>query len=126
MALFIVLQAVKANYLLRFRLYIGITGWVCDERRGADLNSLLKFIPKDRLIIETDAPYLIPRNLKSKTKHNINTPMNLLILQNILLMFVVKMLLKLLNILLKILRIYLLCSLRFLVINILKGTLQRR
>ena len=32
---------------------------------------------KDRLIIETDAPYLIPRNLKSKTKHNINTPMNL-------------------------------------------------
>ena len=58
-------------------LYIGITGWVCDERRGADLNSLLKFIPKDRLIIETDAPYLIPRNLKSKTKHNINTPMNL-------------------------------------------------
>ena len=33
-------------------LYIGITGWVCDERRGADLNSLLKFIPKDRLIID--------------------------------------------------------------------------
>ena len=58
-------------------LYIGITGWVCDERRGADLNSLLKFIPKDRLIIETDAPYLIPRNLKSNTKHKINTPMNL-------------------------------------------------
>ena len=58
-------------------LHIGITGWVCDERRGTELNSLLKFIPKDRLIIETDAPYLMPRNLKSKTKHHINTPMNL-------------------------------------------------
>ena len=68
------------NELLSFLdlgLYIGITGWVCDERRGADLNALLKFIPKDRLIIETDAPYLIPRNLKPKTTNNINTPMNL-------------------------------------------------
>jgi TatD DNase family protein len=63
--------------LLDLGLYIGITGWVCDERRGADLNALLKYIPKDRLVIETDAPYLIPRNLKSKTKNNINTPMNL-------------------------------------------------
>jgi TatD DNase family protein len=43
--------------------YIGITGWVCDERRGSDLVTLLKHIPSDRLLLETDAPYLLPRSL---------------------------------------------------------------
>lgn len=43
--------------------YIGITGWVCDERRGKALQELVPHIPLNRLLIETDAPYLIPRNL---------------------------------------------------------------
>jgi TatD DNase family protein len=43
--------------------YIGITGWICDERRGGHLASLLNTIPADRLLLETDAPYLLPRNL---------------------------------------------------------------
>jgi TatD DNase family protein len=43
--------------------YIGITGWICDERRGAHLLPLLKKIPPDRLLLETDAPYLLPRNM---------------------------------------------------------------
>jgi TatD DNase family protein len=43
--------------------YIGITGWICDERRGGSLGSLLAVIPADRLLLETDAPYLMPRNL---------------------------------------------------------------
>jgi len=43
--------------------YIGITGWICDERRGAHLIPLLRHIPADRLLLETDAPYLLPRNL---------------------------------------------------------------
>jgi TatD DNase family protein len=43
--------------------YIGITGWVCDERRGGGLVSLLKYIPAERLLLETDAPYLLPRSL---------------------------------------------------------------
>jgi TatD DNase family protein len=43
--------------------YIGITGWVCDERRGDHLIPLLRHIPADRLLLETDAPYLLPRNL---------------------------------------------------------------
>jgi len=43
--------------------YIGITGWVCDERRGSHLVSLLNIIPADRLLLETDAPYLLPRSL---------------------------------------------------------------
>jgi TatD DNase family protein len=46
--------------------YIGITGWICDERRGAHLISLLPHIPADRLLLETDAPYLLPRNLPTK------------------------------------------------------------
>ena len=47
---------------------IGITGWVCDERRGLELQQLIKHIPKDRIMIETDAPYLIPRNIKQVQK----------------------------------------------------------
>jgi len=43
--------------------YIGITGWICDERRGAHLIPLLRHIPAGRLLLETDAPYLLPRNL---------------------------------------------------------------
>ena len=43
--------------------YIGITGWICDERRGSHLIPLLRQIPADRLLLETDAPYLLPRNL---------------------------------------------------------------
>ncbi|MDG2060450.1 MAG: TatD family hydrolase [SAR86 cluster bacterium] len=42
--------------------YIGITGWICDERRGQHLKPLIKNIPEDRLLIETDSPYLLPRN----------------------------------------------------------------
>lgn len=44
-------------------LMVGITGWVCDERRGLELRALLKHIPCDRLLLETDAPYLLPRDL---------------------------------------------------------------
>jgi TatD DNase family protein len=47
--------------------YIGLTGWVCDERRGSHLIPLLKMIPSDRLLLETDAPFLLPRNLD---RHN--------------------------------------------------------
>lgn len=43
--------------------YIGISGWVCDERRGRPLQELVSHIPLNRLLVETDAPYLIPRNL---------------------------------------------------------------
>lgn len=43
--------------------HIGITGWICDERRGAGLVGIVATIPDNRLMIETDAPYLLPRNL---------------------------------------------------------------
>ena len=61
--------------LLDLGLYIGITGWICDERRGRHLADIVKLIPDDRLMIETDAPYLLPRTLKPKPKTRRNEPM---------------------------------------------------
>lgn len=51
-------------------LYIGITGWICDERRNHNLIEALKYIPLDKLMIETDSPYLKPRNIKNKSIRN--------------------------------------------------------
>jgi len=54
--------------------YIGITGWICDERRGKHLRELVRMIPLDRLMIETDAPFLTPRDLKEKPAEGRNEP----------------------------------------------------
>ncbi|MCY1486957.1 3'-5' ssDNA/RNA exonuclease TatD [compost metagenome] len=51
-------------------LHIGITGWICDERRGTHLHPLMKDIPQGRLMLESDAPYLLPRSLRPRPKHN--------------------------------------------------------
>ena len=59
---------------LELDLYIGITGWICDERRGAHLKEIVTLIPDDRLMIETDAPYLLPRNLNPKPESRRNEP----------------------------------------------------
>ena len=59
---------------LQLGLSIGITGWICDERRGKDLFDMTQLIPDDRLMIETDGPYLTPRNLKPKPKDGRNEP----------------------------------------------------
>ena len=55
-------------------LYVGITGWICDERRGGHLVELVKEIPRDRLLLETDAPYLTPRDLRPQPKARRNEP----------------------------------------------------
>lgn len=55
-------------------LYIGITGWICDERRGAGLQDIVSEIPLNRLMLETDAPYLLPRSLKPRPKSRRNEP----------------------------------------------------
>lgn len=55
-------------------LYIGITGWICDERRGVHLRELVKRIPSDRLLVETDAPFLTPRDLRPKPADSRNEP----------------------------------------------------
>ncbi|MDX1713907.1 MAG: TatD family hydrolase [Halomonas venusta] len=55
-------------------LHIGLTGWICDERRGHHLRSIVKDIPLDRLMVETDCPYLLPRNLPAKLKGRRHEP----------------------------------------------------
>lgn len=55
-------------------LHIGITGWICDERRGAHLLQLVRDIPADRLLLETDSPYLTPRDMKPQPKGRRNEP----------------------------------------------------
>ena len=62
---------------LAMGLYIGITGWICDERRGQHLHDIVDVIPDDRLLIETDAPYLLPRSIRPKPKSRRNEPMYL-------------------------------------------------
>ena len=58
-------------------LHVGVTGWICDERRGLPVRGLVSRIPLDRLMIETDAPYLLPRDLAPKPKTRRNEPMYL-------------------------------------------------
>nr|MBV6629133.1 TatD family hydrolase [Oceanococcus sp. HetDA_MAG_MS8] len=60
-------RAEMADYIQR-DCYIGITGWICDERRGQHLLEAVGDIPDERLLIETDAPYLLPRTLRPKPK----------------------------------------------------------
>ncbi|HWU76101.1 MAG TPA: TatD family hydrolase [Rhodanobacter sp.] len=57
--------------------HIGITGWICDERRGTHLRELVRGIPPNRLMIETDAPYLLPRTVRPQPAHRRNEPMYL-------------------------------------------------
>ena len=55
-------------------LHIGITGWICDERRGLGLRDTVRDIPMDRLMLETDAPYLLPRTIVPRPKSRRNEP----------------------------------------------------
>jgi TatD DNase family protein len=70
-------QAAALDRYLELDLHIGITGWICDERRGLHLRELVGRIPADRLMIETDAPYLLPRTIRPRPKSRRNEPMYL-------------------------------------------------
>ena len=59
---------------LAMGLYVGITGWICDERRGAHLLDIVSAIPDDKIMIETDSPYLLPRSIRPKPKSRRNEP----------------------------------------------------
>ncbi|MBZ6389817.1 MAG: 3'-5' ssDNA/RNA exonuclease TatD [Pantoea dispersa] len=59
---------------LALGLSVGITGWVCDERRGMGLRDMLPLIPADRLLLETDAPYLLPRDMRPRPTSRRNEP----------------------------------------------------
>ena len=59
---------------LELDMHIGVTGWVCDERRGHDLQEAVPHIPLGRLLVETDAPYLLPRTIEPRPKSRRNEP----------------------------------------------------
>jgi TatD DNase family protein len=61
------------NYL-DLDLHLGITGWITDEKRGKELQGIVSNIPLNRLMIETDAPYLLPKNMPEKPKNRRNEP----------------------------------------------------
>ena len=71
-------QANELDDYLNLGLSIGITGWICDERRGEHLKALVREIPAERLMIETDSPYLLPRSLRPKPEGRRNEPAFLL------------------------------------------------
>lgn len=56
---------------LELGCYIGITGWICDERRSQELREAVRYLPADRVMIETDAPYLKPRGIKGLGRINL-------------------------------------------------------
>lgn len=58
-------------------LYVGITGWICDERRADALRDAVQYLPLDRILLETDAPYLLPRDLPEKLNSRRNEPATL-------------------------------------------------
>jgi TatD DNase family protein len=55
-------------------VHIGITGWICDERRGTHLRELVKRVPLDHLMLETDAPFLLPRTMPHRSRDGRNEP----------------------------------------------------
>jgi TatD DNase family protein len=67
-------DAGELEQCLGLDLAIGITGWICDERRGRHLLPLMSLVPEGRLMIETDAPYLLPRSLRPVPKTRRNEP----------------------------------------------------
>lgn len=66
--------AAERDAYLALGLHIGITGWINDERRGQHLREVVRAIPADRLMLESDAPYLLPRDLKPLPKSRRNEP----------------------------------------------------
>jgi TatD DNase family protein len=70
-------EKAELHAYLDLGLYIGITGWICDERRGAHLLELVREIPADRLMLETDSPYLTPRDLRPQPRARRNEPAHL-------------------------------------------------
>ena len=67
-------SAAQLEAYLDLGLAIGVTGWICDERRGAHLIPLMRQIPPHRLLLETDGPYLLPRDLQPRPKSRRNEP----------------------------------------------------
>jgi TatD DNase family protein len=66
--------AAELDAYLELGLAIGVTGWISDERRGTHLVPLMRAIPAGRLLLETDGPYLLPRDLSPRPASRRNEP----------------------------------------------------
>ncbi len=62
---------------LNLGLHIGITGWICDDRRATELRAAVRLIPLDRIVVETDSPYLLPRSIRPVPRDRRNEPATL-------------------------------------------------
>lgn len=62
---------VTLDKYLSMGFYIGITGWICDDRRAKELRDAVNIIPLDRVLVETDAPYLTPKNVPRLNRTNV-------------------------------------------------------
>ncbi len=60
----------ELQHYLELGFYIGITGILTLKTRGAGLRQMVPCIPADRLVVETDAPYLTPAPEKNHTRCN--------------------------------------------------------
>lgn len=54
---------------LDLNCFIGITGWITDKRRNQELIEAIKYIPIDKIMIETDSPYLTPKMKKTPIRN---------------------------------------------------------
>jgi len=66
--------AAEVDAYLDLGMHIGITGWICDERRGTHLREVVRRVPLDRLMLETDAPFLTPRSMRPRPRRDRNEP----------------------------------------------------
>jgi TatD DNase family protein len=67
-------SATELEAYLNLDLHIGVTGWINDERRGQELRQVVKLVPGDRLMIETDAPFLTPHDARPRPPGGRNEP----------------------------------------------------
>ena len=63
-------NAEQMKAYLALDLHIGITGWLCDQKRGNALRDAVPQLPLDKVLLETDAPYLMPKTLKTGSRNN--------------------------------------------------------
>lgn len=53
--------------------FLGITGWIGDARRNADLLDAVRVVPRERLLVETDAPWLPLNHSRERMSHPCDT-----------------------------------------------------
>ncbi|EJL70022.1 TatD family hydrolase [Chryseobacterium populi] len=53
----------EARIYLDKGFYLGFTGAISDDRRFKHLEEVIKYAPLNRMMIETDAPFMLPKNM---------------------------------------------------------------